>query len=783
MIALARIECVTTAPARHLRRLLVSLVTTVFAASASLPTAGLARSSEIVASRAAEAAESARAREVGSEALDEMDARVQTWIEESDRRAARGDLRGAIEILDHGLLVIREARAGGSTDAVASNAALAALRGARGRRFLGTTSGDRARVELELARRLAAQAGARLTLATTANDLGNEAAARGATDEALEAYLEAERTAAAIGSRAIEIRALANAARTLVDAQRLDLARERVVRTHARLADWPRESDKLPVLLHWARTVARLVALRPEITIANAPAVLAASEALLEARSIASELGDARAASHAWGGLAELYTFEGRAAEALELYDRAIARAREADAPEVRYAWHAQAARVHARRGERDTALVHYAEAVALLETLRHGMGRGVGRGPSPRDSFRDSIGEIYFGYVDQLLRRAADSAEPAEDLRRAQETLEALKAAELRDYFRDECVDETLAQEVSAAEVSQRAAILYPVLLDDRIEILLTTASGIWRTSVPVTRAEATETLVRFRQLLEKRTTRQFLRPAQALYTWLVAPVVDRIDAAGIDALVFVPDGPLRAVPMAALHDGERFLVERFAIALTPGLRLTRPAPLDPTRARIFAGGVSEAVQGHAPLPFVAEELREVAAAFEGEVALDAEFRRDRIEHALATRAFSILHIASHASFDPNARDTYVLTHDDRMSMDDLASYVGLFRFRDQPLDLLMLSACETAAGDERAALGLSGLAVKAGARSAVGTLWPVNDQAASRLVARFYENLAVPDRSRAESLRAAQRSLIENPSWSHPAYWSAFVLISSWL
>jgi CHAT domain-containing protein len=140
-------------------------------------------------------------------------------------------------------------------------------------------------------------------------------------------------------------------------------------------------------------------------------------------------------------------------------------------------------------------------------------------------------------------------------------------------------------------------------------------------------------------------------------------------------------------------------------------------------------------------------------------------------------------VHIASHAEFEPDVNDTFLLTHEGRMSMNQLADYVGLFRFRETPLELIMLSACETAQGDEQAALGLAGIAVKAGARSAVGTLWKVNDIAASELVAAFYERLRGPAISRAAALQDAQRKLLADWRYRHPGYWSAFVLISDWL
>ncbi|HXZ85528.1 MAG TPA: CHAT domain-containing protein, partial [Myxococcota bacterium] len=150
--------------------------------------------------------------------------------------------------------------------------------------------------------------------------------------------------------------------------------------------------------------------------------------------------------------------------------------------------------------------------------------------------------------------------------------------------------------------------------------------------------------------------------------------------------------------------------------------------------------------------------------------------------EAALRAEPYGVLHIASHASFGASADDAYVVTWDGRLGARQLADLVELTRFRDRPLELLTLSACDTSVGDERAALGLAGLAVRAGARSTLGTLWPVDDQAAAELVGRFYRELARPGGSRAEALRRAQRAVLAEPQLAHPAYWSPFVMIGSW-
>jgi CHAT domain-containing protein len=253
--------------------------------------------------------------------------------------------------------------------------------------------------------------------------------------------------------------------------------------------------------------------------------------------------------------------------------------------------------------------------------------------------------------------------------------------------------------------------------------------------------------------------------------------------DAGEIDTLVFVPNGALLSVPMAALHDGDQFLVERFALALTPGLELTDPRAMRPENMRALVGGVSQRVNGFTPLPNVVDEVQTVSELTGGEVLLNENFRREALRNALAEQPFSLVHLATHAQFSSSGEGAFLLAWDGPISLDELSEDIGLFRFRDEPLELLTLSACETAQGDDRAALGLSGIAIKAGARSALGTLWSINDPAAEALVATFYRELIVEGASRAEALRRAQRELIAQPRYRHPAYWAPFILIGSWL
>ena len=462
---------------------------------------------------------------------------------------------------------------------------------------------------------------------------------------------------------------------------------------------------------------------------------------------------------------------------------KAIFAAQRVNAPESLYRWQWQAARLLKHIATMEEVIAAYRRAVYTLQSIRQEFSTGYG---APVSSFRDTVGRVYFELVDLLLQRAASLQDPdqvALHLVEARDTVELFKIAELRDYFRDECVDTALSKITKLDVVSPTAAVIYPILLADRTELLVSLPTGLKRFSLPVTADALTRETRQFRLALEKRTTWEFLPRAQQLYRWLIAPIEPDLAALKIDTLVFVPDGPLRTISMAALHDGQRFLVEKYALGITPGLNLTDPRPIGQDRLKVLALGLTESVQGFPPLPNVATELEALRNLFGSTTLLNDAFRVPALERELKQVPFTILHIASHGEFSSDVKNTFLLTFDDRLTMDRLDQVVGLLKFRNEPLELLTLSACDTAAGDDRAALGLAGVAIKAGARSALATLWNVNDVVSSQLVAEFYRELKDPSVSRAGALRRAQMKVLSDPRYDHPGFWSAFLLINNWL
>jgi CHAT domain-containing protein len=365
-----------------------------------------------------------------------------------------------------------------------------------------------------------------------------------------------------------------------------------------------------------------------------------------------------------------------------------------------------------------------------------------------------------------------------------ARDALEDLKVAELRDYFRDSCLD---AQRKTAPDVIPNTVVIYPVLLPDRVELIVSRDGRLESHRLPVDRDTLIAEVREFRQALERRNSRRYLAHANTLYDWMIRPIESVLQREGEpDTLVFVPDGALRTIPFAALRDREskRFLIEMHPIAVTPSLTLTDPRSVESSRIRVLAAGISESVGGFAALPAVANEIAAVREFYPGKTLLNGGFVAEKLRSELTDVPYGIVHIASHGEFGGGPSDNFLLAYDGRVSMDQLAAMVGATRFRaEQPLELLTLSACESAAGDDRAALGLAGVALRAGARSALATLWSVNDQATAEFVVAFYRQWNDPQRSRAQALQYAQIELLRTRHYRHPGYWAPYLLINSWL
>jgi len=517
--------------------------------------------------------------------------------------------------------------------------------------------------------------------------------------------------------------------------------------------------------------------------------VLRAAEVFTEATTLAQHLADTRALSYAWGYLGRLYEEDHRYEEALQLTRRAALAAQQRYLPESLYLWQWQTGRLLRALGEIQPAIAAYERAVATVQAIRPELLRGSG-GASP--SFRASVGPLFAELTDLYLRQAAALEAQGQAamtpqyehyLDQARATIEQFKTGELRAYFGDECVVAARPSTTALERVSPQAAIVYPILLPDRTELLVSLPTGMKRVAVPVPGPQVEQRVIIFRHAVDERDPLRYLQHARQLYAWLIQPLEGDLAEQPLETLVFVPDGALRLLPWAALHDGQRFLIEKYAVAITPSLTLTEPRALPRAHVEVLAAGVASAVEGFPPLPRVREELQGLQRLYGGVVLLDQAFGPERLERTLRQGPFAIVHIAAHGQFAPEAAQSFLLTAQGKLTMTRLAQMVARLRFREQPLELLTLSACETARGDDRAALGLAGVAIQAGARSALATLWLVADEAAAVLMEAFYQRLHEPGMSKARALQQAQLTLLQQPQYADPFFWAPFLLINNWL
>ena len=715
---------------------------------------------------------------------------VESWSGAAQAAASRGNIAEqvyALEFLARGHSALGRYRTALHTleDALklaersGDKVRLASLLGALGNACVAAGAPDTGRDFLQRSVEVARADGDKPRIAAALNDLGNLQVSQRKHADAIHAYRESATHAQAAGLRTLAARAYANTASALLEEGSAQAAAPEL---KAAVLQLEHAGASHETALTWTRVGLVSLELRDALPEARNELQLQAWGAMTQAAGMAERSGDMRAASYALGHLGKLYEDEHRYAEALDLTRRAVLAAQRVNAPESLYRWQWQAARLLQKAGSPEEAVPAYRRAVDTLQSIRQDFS-DARRAQAP---FRESAGRVYFEFVDLLLTRSGGLKDPgavAAHLSEARDVVELLKAAELRDYYRDECVDAALSKVKRLDLVSQSAVVVYPVVLEDRTELLLTVPGALRRVSLPVPARALGDEIMRLRLALEKRTTRQYLVHAQRLYDWVIRPLEAELAALKFDTLVFVPDGPLRTIPMAALHDGERFLIEKYALAITPGLSLTEPRPIGRERLKVLALGLTRPVQGYAALPNVSSELAALRGLFDSKTLVDEAFSLDRLERELKAEPFSVLHVASHGEFHGDAAKSFVLSFDDRLTMSRLEQAVSLRKYGDQPLELLTLSACETAAGSERAALGLAGIAIKAGARSALATLWAVQDELSSELVAEFYRQLKDPSVSRARALQRAQAKAISDPRYEHPGFWSPFLVINNWL
>ncbi len=616
-----------------------------------------------------------------------------------------------------------------------------------------------------------------LSLGDTARTLGDRN--KGANSNNTPAYAFYEQAAAITSQPLLKVEAQLNQLSTLIAFEQWQAAKNLVPEIQTNLSQLSNGANR------------RLI--YAQINLANSLIDLAAQDSLnptylnqsqnllTKAIEQARQLQDIKAESYGLGILGHLSEQQQQWALGQKYTEQAIDLAQRINEPELIYQWQWQLARLQVAQNRYDSAIASYSEAVNALESLRSDL---VLTNLDVQYSFRDSVEPVYRELVRLLLQPQNNQPISQANLIRARDTIESLQLAELNDFFREACLDAT---PTSIENIDPEAAVIYPIILRDRLEVIVSLpGTPLRHYSTPISQAKLEAEIKELRQTVVIRSQRTFRKPAQNLYDWLIRPTLPDLVASEIKTLVFVPDGSFRSIPLGVLHDKENYLAEKYNIALTPGLQLLAPRPLEESELKTLAAGLTEERQGFAPLDYVQVELEDIEQQLDSTVLIDQEFTKESLRNTMASENYPIVHIATHGQFSSILEETFLLTWDSRIQINQLNSILQNPNLPEQQvIELLVLSACETAVGDDRAALGLAGMAVRAGARSTLATLWSVNDQATALAIKHFYEQLTEPTVSmtKTEALREAQLTLINSSRFNHPYYWSSFILIGNWL
>ncbi|MCC5638672.1 CHAT domain-containing protein [Nostoc sp. CHAB 5844] len=556
------------------------------------------------------------------------------------------------------------------------------------------------------------------------------------------------------------------------------------------LAQIPIELDKLPLSqiavyarIHFAQSLIKSAELKDSPNVAKETATILATSVKL-----AQTLGDKRAESYAMGTLGKLYEYDKQWVNSQKLTQQALTLANSVNAPDIAYNWYWQLGRLLKQQGDIQGAIAAYDEAVNELQSLRNDL---VAVNRDVQFSFKESVEPVYRESV-ALLLSVPENQLNDKTLDKARQRIEALQLADLDNFFREACLNVTkVVLDEIVDQDNPTTAVIYPIILPEQLQVIIKfPQQPLKHYAVNKSQTEVENILGQLRQYItEPDRLEEVQSLSQQIYTWLIQPIELNLQSGKVNTLVFVLDGALRNVPMAALYDGKKYLVEKYAVALNLGLQLQNPKSLAQEKLQVLAGGLVNPPSQFAqfpPLPEIKSEFNLIAkTGIATTKLLDENFSSKALGSKINSIGFNVVHLATHGQFSSRPEDTFILATDGPINV---ADFDLLLRRRDethsQALELLVLSACQTAAGDNRATLGLAGVAVRAGARSTMASLWNVGDRSTAILVGEFYRQLVSAKVTKAEALRRAQLTLLQKyPNYSRPGYWAAYVLVGNWL
>jgi CHAT domain-containing protein/lipopolysaccharide biosynthesis regulator YciM len=545
-----------------------------------------------------------------------------------------------------------------------------------------------------------------------------------------------------------------------------------------------------------------------------------AIEFQLQGLAITREIKDRQGEGISLGNLGSTYQKLGKYDKAIELYLQSLAIKRE----------------VKDRDGERislnnlgtsftnlkqpELAILFYKQSVNVVESIRKDIKK---LNKDEQKSYLDTVEITYRNLADLLLKQGR--------IMESLQILDLLKVQELEDYLKNIKGSDRSAQGVRLLEpekamsvklgaisfenspeinsqlankiqqlpkseinkipdylnqIPQGTILLYPLILSDRLEIILFSPNTlpISRT-VKISKAQLETLVTDFRAELRDAGSEDVKESAVKLYDLLIKPIEAELVANKADTILYAPDGILRYVPLAALYNGKQWLAEEYRISNLIAYTLTdfsaRPKTQPNILAGAFGGKKNERKFGQDGLPATLTEVQAIANSFTNSVTLTEDgFSRQAIESQFKNH--NILHLATHASFNTGTPENsfIIFGNGDKIKLNEISEW------QIPNIDLIILSACQTGVGklgDGVEILGFGYQIQKAGAKNAIASLWSVNDAGTQALMEAFYRELKKGDVSSTEALHRAQVALIKSPKYNHPNYWSAFFAIGNGL
>ncbi len=506
-----------------------------------------------------------------------------------------------------------------------------------------------------------------------------------------------------------------------------------------------------------------------------------ASRFTQDALTNAKSFSDPRATSFSLGTMGWIEQQQGNLVGARSYFNQAMGLAQSIRASDAAYQWQQALAEVAQQQGDIKNALAYYHAAIDSLDQVRNNLL------PIAADvqlSFREQVEPIYRNYMSLLIAQADPN------LLQIINIYERLKIAELENFLR--CRRLPL---VSLSEHRPTAVVFYLLKLNSKtIGVIVQAPNRLpyyYSANADVVKNEInglTFNLQNAAQINHALPDEPTLKGyAQSLYQQLITPAEHFGLLQPQIPLVFVLDNALQGIPVSLLHNGQTYLVNRYPIRLSLGSEIVSESTAKHKQLKALIAALSEAnpnfVDPHlssrslSPLNYVETEVQAVQTAIPNTLLLNQQFTWSRLENQIQRNQYDIIHLATHGQFSSVPDETFVVAWDQLITAPQLSallkSHVG------PPLDLLVLSACQTAKGDTRSMLGIAGVAAQSGARTTLASLWLVDDAATARLVKTFYKNLK-QGRSKAESLQLAQINMQnQNSAYSHPYFWAAFVLV----